>query len=492
MGETRDAAHVDVLQDMLHRETDPGILSCVIRGLHRLSVPALNASLAFHLSHPEVEVRLAALEAFDIEDDEGLRKILSLMGDPDAEVCQKAQEKIKQATYQNPLILIKSLNIPGRKLREHLFDLLNTLNIKAPAVYRFARTQLKKAYLCLLEAEALRAFSEGPERNLLTEHLAQEVKGRIETILRVLSIQDTSGQIRIIWRSLFSADSRQRANGIEALADTIDRTLSKILVPLVEDIPLSEKMKAGRKEFAFPDVRDKTALILHLLEKPDWVTVFFALTLLEKEGPSGMGYPPLGALESSENPWIREKAAKLLHGHQLEGDMGITGMDAPPDLTTRMLHLKTIGIFQGLTVAELAAVSTGPQFISCGSNEVVMREGDPGNALYLIMEGGVSVIKGKPGRKRLEIATLTPGDYFGEMALLDEAPRSATILTTGPSRFMVLYKADFDRLVTESPQIALNICKTLSRRIRSLHERISGMPKPTHHAVQTVGSTAHG
>jgi CRP-like cAMP-binding protein len=157
-----------------------------------------------------------------------------------------------------------------------------------------------------------------------------------------------------------------------------------------------------------------------------------------------------------------------------------------------MLHLKTIGIFQGLTVAELAAVSTGPQFISCGSNEVVMREGDPGNALYLIMEGGVSVIKGKPGRKRLEIATLTPGDYFGEMALLDEAPRSATILTTGPSRFMVLYKADFDRLVTESPQIALNICKTLSRRIRSLHERISGMPKPTHHAVQTVGSTAHG
>lgn len=107
------------------------------------------------------------------------------------------------------------------------------------------------------------------------------------------------------------------------------------------------------------------------------------------------------------------------------------------------------------------------------------------------MEGGVSVIKGSHANQNLEIATLTPGDYFGEMALLDEASRSATVLTTGPSRFMVLYKDDFDRIVSESPEIALNICKTLCQRIRSLQERISVMPKPIHQAVQTMESTEH-
>lgn len=182
------------------------------------------------------------------------------------------------------------------------------------------------------------------------------------------------------WRGTSSSDSRQRANGIEALTVTTDRTLSKILIPLVEDLPLSEKMKAGRKQFAFHDVSDKTALISHLLEKPDWVTVFFALSLLEKEGPARTGPPRLGALESSENPWVRKKADNLLLGRAVETGTEGAGMDATTDLTARILHLKTIGIFQGLSVAELMATAAVLQFISCGSDEMVIREGDPGNA----------------------------------------------------------------------------------------------------------------
>ncbi len=471
-GETRESAFKDVLQDMLEKETDPGILSSVIRSLHLLDAPSLNGVLFSFLSHPSAEIRLNALEAFEIRDDESLRKVVSLMGDPVGEVFKMAQEKVKQASYQNPVILVKSLNIPNRKLREHLFEVLETLQIKAPDVYRFARTQLKKAYLCHLEVEALSTLSVSPERGLMAEHLTQEVRGRIETVLRVLSVQDTSGRIRIIWRSIFSTDSRQRANGIEALTDAIDPNLGKILVPLLEDLPPAEKIKAGKKHFAFPDLKDRSAIISHLLQKPDWVSVLLSLSLLEKEGVNDMDLRPVKVLEASENQFVREKAAAFLHSQTHDTKTGTIASAEPLELAAQVFRLRAIGIFQGLTVSELAAIATVIQIVSYGAKEVVFREGDPGDTLYLIMEGQVSVVRENKDRSNLEIGSLSPGDYFGEMALLDGALRSATILTTWASRFMVLNRSDFVSIVEEYPQIALNICKTLCRRIRSTQELI--------------------
>ncbi len=472
VGETRESAFVDLLQDMFRTERDPGILSCVVRSLHLLNVPSFNASLFSLLLHPSVAVRLSALEAFDVQDDKGLRKVVSLLGDPVAEVFITAQEKIKQASYQNPLILVKSLNIPNRKLRAHLFDVLETLQIKAPDVYRFARTQLKKAYLCHLEAQALSTLSDSAERGLLVEHLTQEIKERMETVLRVLSLKDASGRIQIIWRSLFSPDRRQRANAIEAFMDAIDRTLGKIFIPLLEDLPPAEKIKAGKKYFAFPDLREKAALMSHLLEKPDWISVLLSLSLLEKEGVSDVDPRPFKALLSSENQWIRKNVAAFLHGQTHGAGTDMTGTAEPLALAAQILRLRTIGIFQGLTVGELAAIATVIQILSHGAEEVVFREGDSGDNLYLIMEGQVSVMREDKAGGNLEIGSLSPGDYFGEMALLDGAPRSATILTICASRFLILNRRDFVSIVEEYPQIALNICKTLCRRIRSTHERI--------------------
>ena len=78
----------------------------------------------------------------------------------------------------------------------------------------------------------------------MLDHLEQKSRLELENVLRVLALQDKTGQMKIVSRGIFSADGMQRGNSMEALDDLLDRSLSKILLPLLGGAPLSEK--AGR------------------------------------------------------------------------------------------------------------------------------------------------------------------------------------------------------------------------------------------------------
>ncbi len=92
--------------------------------------------------------------------------------------------------------------------------------------------------------------------------------------------------------------------------------------------------------------------------------------------------------------------------------------------------------------------------------------------MYMIVSGEVSVIKGQAEGDEIELDRIHPGDYFGEMALFEDAVRSATIRTAEESRLLVIHKQEFTEIVREYPQIALHICRALSGRIRELHEKV--------------------
>jgi len=93
----------------------------------------------------------------------------------------------------------------------------------------------------------------------------------------------------------------------------------------------------------------------------------------------------------------------------------------------------------------------------------------------LIIKGEVSVIKSQGEDNEIELDRISAGDYFGEMALFEDIPRSATIRTEQESRLLVLHKQEFNEIVREYPRIALNICKVLSGRIRKLTQKDDGL-----------------
>ena len=148
------------------------------------------------------------------------------------------------------------------------------------------------------------------------------------------------------------------------------------------------------------------------------------------------------------------------------------GEDAVFSIMDKILHLKTIQIFTDLKVNELAAIATIAKEVKHAENEVVIEEGDLGDSLFLIVEGEVAVIKNFNKEDEVLLATLGPGEYFGEMALFEAKPRSATIKTLQPSQFLFLDKEEFADLVEEYPKIALNMGRVLSNRLREIHGKI--------------------
>ncbi len=106
---------------------------------------------------------------------------------------------------------------------------------------------------------------------------------------------------------------------------------------------------------------------------------------------------------------------------------------------------------------------------------VIVRQGDTASAFYLILSGEVEVTHsaGADGSVLTSLATLGPGDVFGEMALLDDGTRSSSVTASTPTRCALLSRWDFREELRRSPEVAIRLLAILSRRIRLLDERLA-------------------
>jgi hypothetical protein len=128
-----------------------------------------------------------------------------------------------------------------------------------------------------------------------------------------------------------------------------------------------------------------------------------------------------------------------------------------------VLHLRSLALFDRLTTGELSDLATIVREERRPAGETIVREGDFDDSMFLVVTGEVNVI-----RAGLHVATTGPGDFFGEMAVLDGETRSADVVAHTAVHLLRLERADLFRLMDEQPSIAIGICRTLSRRVRNL------------------------
>jgi CRP-like cAMP-binding protein len=129
--------------------------------------------------------------------------------------------------------------------------------------------------------------------------------------------------------------------------------------------------------------------------------------------------------------------------------------------------LGQLPIFSGLRQRQLRQIAKLVQFVQFDPGDFVIQAGEPGDSLYLILAGTARVI-GK-GRAR----PLRAGDFFGEMALLDGEPRSATITATSELRAIKLRRGQFTKVLAKEPRMAVAIMEELAHRVRRLEKAVS-------------------
>ena len=477
-GLSGEKIYIDILLKILPRQDIDQIIPDIIIALSRLKARELNPVIYSYFSHAHEPVRIAALDALDINDDFSLKKAISQLADNSDAIHKFAIRKIKKSEYHNNKILVESLGIPGTRIRRGLFELLETLDIKELDVFMFAKKNLDKCYAYLAMSQNIEKQPQGKMRDLAIEHLIHQKELVLENVIRVLAIRDQTGRMKTAWRGIFSPDTGQRANAIELLNDIMDRQLFNAMLPLLESPTSAMALTEGKKKAIIPKFDPEGKQVFsNLLSSEDWVDVIMGLSLTQEMPSLIEGNGMLKKLENSINKNIsKEIQMILMKNNKPSSDpqskdsqmIRATGIS----LGEKILLLKEIEIFSDLSPAELAAIATVTKELNYPGDQTVIKQNDVGETVFLVVDGEVEVIKELADENKMVIAIIGAGDSFGEMALLENEPRSATIRTTKSSRFLIIHQQEFKETAMEYPRIALKICKVLSRRIRNLHSGV--------------------
>jgi CRP/FNR family cyclic AMP-dependent transcriptional regulator len=137
--------------------------------------------------------------------------------------------------------------------------------------------------------------------------------------------------------------------------------------------------------------------------------------------------------------------------------------------------LENVPLFSGLSKAALAEVEQHGSIKTYRKNTIIMNQGDATDSLYVILSGSVKVfISGDDGREAV-LNHQGKGEYFGDLALIDKQPRVASVITMESSKFMIISRPDFMKCLSANPEIALNLIRPMTSRIRMLAQNVSSL-----------------
>jgi CRP/FNR family transcriptional regulator, cyclic AMP receptor protein len=189
----------------------------------------------------------------------------------------------------------------------------------------------------------------------------------------------------------------------------------------------------------------------------------------------GSGLEELGIIDDSDEPQSQPVEERRGHAPRT----GSTVVESEADLRSAALvrMLRQVSLFEGLLPIHLKRIAALCQEVSYRTGDFVFSHGDAGDGLYLILEGAVRISRSVSGIGEEALAVLKPGQYFGEMSIVDDdMPRSADAIAHESSRLLKLPKDDLRDLMFVDRELAYELLwrfvRTLSGRLRESNDRL--------------------
>lgn len=253
-------------------------------------------------------------------------------------------------------------------------------------------------------------------------------------VLRLLALSYDPARLTAVERSLTSDDVARRSNALELLEGTLAGPVAREVIPFAE-----------ATSDAFP--ADRIALLLDDADE-----------ILES---------PLQALHAETDWWPRSLALHALHR---DDEINTPGRDPGTQdqesemipLIEKVMILKGSQLFSNFPGNDLAGIASVAEVVHLSEDETVFRQGDEGDAFYMVVRGGIRIMRGST-----ELALLGPREGFGEMAILDQETRSATATAAETTTLLRIDRHSFDRLIEQNPAVARGIYRVLTQRLRN-------------------------
>jgi hypothetical protein len=284
---------------------------------------------------------------------------------------------------------------------------------------------------------------DGRATRLLRKSLVEAWSERQEGVFRLLGLICPAEPFYRAFLAVSGGERTSRANAIEWLEETLDRQLFERIRPVLGEA---------------------TAV-----EDPD---PFTSLGSLLRDGDPWIAHAAVAATSEIQQPWSRAVLRDII-GSGRHGDIGeLAGRrlreetesgKGTMDLIEKVFLLQTIDLLQDARSAHLALLASIAEEVEADAGTVLIRQDEPTDALYVVVEGEVS-LDGVAGQ-RLEA---DEGQAFGTWALIDEAPSLVTATVSVPSRLLRITRSEFYDLLADHPELALGLLQGLARRVRTL------------------------
>ena len=273
------------------------------------------------------------------------------------------------------------------------------------------------------------AFGERPAFALLRRRLGERVREELRTAIRFLAAMRGTDRIVELGERLeqLAGHRHEHAITLEAFESLLRAEDCLRLVPYLEDPDIESAAHALTR--AGPAL-DLDAVLAELVEDSEDLTRTIA------------------------------RGSVLAVSNELEDDDTVNAVE-------KIQHLASVPLFKGLTVRQLMDLAAVVNEHELSPETVVVRQGEVDDCLYLVIQGSVRVSRGET-----VLDEMGPGSFFGEIALFEGVPRTATVATITNARLLGLERADLIRLIEEMPGISISLLEKLARRIRELTDQL--------------------
>ncbi|WP_135556760.1 Npt1/Npt2 family nucleotide transporter [Paenibacillus cymbidii] len=332
------------------------------------------------------------------------------------------------------------------ELREKMLDSLVLMNRKlglrvTDRTEALVAQELAAYWRYDAQAQALNGFEAWRE---LTDAVRQLQAKTAARVFGLLSLQYEPATMQNVYANWTEGDARQQANAAEVVDQLLEGEQRAGLIRLM----------APRQQAAATADREEADRVLEalFLEGDWWVRSLIRLSAADAGGRQPAAWPLVARL--LERPELA--LAEEIDAERLE----------------RIRLLRNVGLFRGLSGKDLAAIAHRLQDEQAQAGSAIIREGETGASLYVIRSGRAGVYRGSD-----KLGSLASGDCFGEMAILMQGPRTATVTAEEASSLFRLDSSAFFDMMFDRTGIALEMMKLLSRRLRAAIEIDNQRPK---------------
>lgn len=331
--------------------------------------------------------------------------------------------------------------------------------------------QLEAARAALWMSLRIRMDAQSPA--LVTEALDRAIywcRRRVLSLLRLELGAETTTRIR---SNLESKDTTRRALALETLDTLAPASMHSWLVAFFDDSDRAKALAALRSAFRLaPEPHKNGDPYLTLLDQGhDFIQAAVVRYLHACERSDEI----LAHLPAQPGPWLLQELQRLPRS-------AATSIPAPTDMESSMttleklLLLKQVSLFERAPSEDLAELANEAGVVRFDPGTTIFREGDPGDALYVVVEGRVRIHTGEH-----KLAEMGKGECFGEMAILDDAPRSASVTALDAVTTLKITQEDFFEFLADWPDVARDVFIVLIQRLRKADAEIRRLSQPVAH-----------